>query len=39
MCKAQGFGWSLGSWGGEAVGAYTTVLSADINASTTSITK
>ncbi len=36
--QAQGFGWSLGSWGGEAVGAYTTVLSADIDASTTSIT-
>jgi hypothetical protein len=36
--QAQGFGWSLGSWGGEAVGAYTTVLSGDINASTTSIT-
>jgi len=36
--QAQGFGWSLGSWGGEAVGAYTTVLSSDIDASTTSIT-
>jgi hypothetical protein len=24
--QAQGFGWSLGSWGGEAVGAYTTVF-------------
>ncbi len=36
--QAQGFGWSLGSWGGEAVGAYTTVLSSDINSSTTSIT-
>jgi len=36
--QAQGFGWSLGSWGGEAVGAYTTVLSGDIDASTTSIT-
>ena len=36
--QAQGFGWSLGSWGGQAVGAYTTVLSADISASTTSIT-
>jgi len=36
--QAQGFGWSLGSWGGQAVGAYTTVLSADINSSTTSIT-
>ena len=30
--QAQGFGWSLGSWGGQAVGAYTTVLSADISA-------
>jgi hypothetical protein len=29
--QAQGLGWSLGTWGGEAVGAYTTVLSADIN--------
>ena len=36
--QAQGLGWSLGSWGGEAVGAYTTVLSSDIDASTTSIT-
>ena len=36
--QSQGFGWSLGSWGGEAVGAYTTVLSSDINSSTTSIT-
>jgi hypothetical protein len=36
--QAQGFGWSLGSWGGEAVGAYTTVLSGDISAAATSIT-
>ena len=36
--QAQGFGWSLGSWGGEAVGAYTTVLSSDISAAATSIT-
>jgi len=36
--QAQGFGWSLGSWGGEEVGAFTTVLSSDINSSTTSIT-
>jgi hypothetical protein len=36
--QAQGFGWSLGSWGGQAVGAYTTVLSADISAAATSIT-
>ena len=36
--QAQGFGWSLGSWGGEEVGAFTTVLSSDIDSSTTSIT-
>ena len=36
--QAQGLGWSLGTWGGEAVGSYTTVLSSDIDASTTSIT-
>jgi hypothetical protein len=36
--QAQGLGWSLGTWGGEAVGAYTTVLSADISAAATSIT-
>ena len=37
--QSQGFGWSLGTWGGtEAVGAYTTVLSSDISASATSIT-
>ena len=36
--QSQGFGWSLGSWGGQEVGAFTTVLSADINSSTTSIT-
>jgi len=36
--QAQGFGYGLGSWSGVAVGAYTTVLSADINSSTTSIT-
>ena len=35
--QSQGFGWSLGSWGGQEVGAFTTVLSSDINASTTSI--
>ena len=35
--QSQGFGWSLGSWGGTEVGAFTTVLSSDINASTTSI--
>ena len=36
--QTQGFGWSLGSWGGQEVGAFTTVLSSDIDASTTSIT-
>jgi len=36
--QAQGLGWSLGTWGGEAVGAYTTVLSADISAAATSVT-
>ena len=36
--QTQGFGWSLGSWGGQEVGAFTTVLSSDINSSTTSIT-
>ena len=36
--QAQGFGWSLGSWGGQEVGAFTTVLSSDINSSATSIT-
>ena len=36
--QAQGLGWSLGTWGGEAVGAYTTVLSSDISAAATSVT-
>ena len=36
--QAQGLGWSLGTWGGQAVGAYTTVLSGDISAAATSIT-
>ena len=36
--QSQGFGWSLGSWGGQEVGAFTTVLSGDINSSTTTIT-
>jgi hypothetical protein len=36
--QAQGLGWSLGTWGGEAVGSYTTVLSSDISAAATSIT-
>ena len=29
--QAKGFGWSLGSWGGEDVGSATTTLSAGIN--------
>ena len=36
--QAEGFGWSLGSWGGQEVGAFTTTLAADINDSTTTIT-
>ena len=36
--QAQGLGWSLGTWGGQAVGAYTTVLSGDISAAATRIT-
>jgi hypothetical protein len=36
--QAAGFGWSLGSWGGKEVGAFTTVLSSDISSSSTSIT-
>ncbi len=36
--QAQGFGWSLGSWGGEEVGATSTTLASGINSSTTSIT-
>jgi hypothetical protein len=36
--QSQGFGWSLGSWGGQEVGAFTTVLSSDISAAATSIT-
>ena len=36
--QTQGFGWSLGSWGGQEVGAFTTVLSSDISSSSTSIT-
>jgi len=36
--QEEGDGWSLGSWGGVEVGAFTTVLSADINASTTTVT-
>ena len=33
--QAKGFGWSLGSWGGEVAGEPTTTLSAAINSSTT----
>lgn len=36
--QAQGFGWSLGSWGGEEVGATSTTLASGINDSTTTIT-
>ena len=31
--QAKGFGWGLGSWGGEAAGATTTTLNGAINAS------
>ncbi len=34
--QAKGFGWGLGSWGGEEAGAFTTTLSGAINSSTTS---
>ena len=33
--QAKGFGWSLGTWGGEVAGEPTTTLSAAINASVT----
>jgi len=33
--QAKGFGWSLGTWGGEVSGEPTTTLSAAINSSTT----
>jgi len=33
--QAKGFGWSLGSWGGEVAGEPTTTLSSAINASVT----
>ena len=36
--QAQGFGWSLGSWGGQEIGAATTTLSSGITDSATSIT-
>jgi len=36
--QAQGFGWSLGTWGGQEVGAFSTTLSSGITDSATSIT-
>ena len=33
--QAKGFGWSLGTWGGEEVGAFNTTLSSAINDSVT----
>ena len=33
--QAKGFGWGLGSWGGEEAGAFTTTLSGAINDSVT----
>jgi hypothetical protein len=36
--QAQGFGWSLGSWGGQEVGATSTTLASGITDSATSIT-
>ena len=35
--QAKGFGWGLGSWGGEEPGAITTTLNGAINDSTTTI--
>ena len=35
--QAKGFGYGLGSWGGEAAGAITTTLNGAINSSTTTI--
>ncbi len=35
--QAKGFGWGLGSWGGEEPGAATTTLNGAINDSTTTI--
>ncbi len=35
--QAQGFGYGLGTWGGEEVGAFTTTLNGAINSSTTTI--
>jgi len=36
--QSQGFGWSLGTWGGQEVGAFTTTLASGITDSATSIT-
>ena len=36
--QGKGFGWSLGSWGGEAAGAVTTTLNGAINDSVTTLT-
>ena len=35
--QAKGFGWSLGTWGGEEIGATLTTLNCAINSSTTTI--
>ena len=35
--QAKGFGWSVGNWGGEDLGAFTTTLNGAIDASTTTI--
>jgi hypothetical protein len=35
--QAKGFGYGLGTWGGEEVGAFSTTLNGDINASTTTV--
>jgi hypothetical protein len=36
--QAKGFGWGLGSWGGEEAGAVTTTLNGAINSSVTTLT-
>jgi len=36
--QAKGFGWGLGSWGGEEAGAVTTTLNGAINNSVTTLT-
>jgi hypothetical protein len=36
--QAKGFGWGLGSWGGEEAGATTTTLNGAINSSVTTLT-